>query len=552
MPWSELSEKLCEDMVAVLLSHLHPDSVRIDGKGGDGGRDVQIVEDEGLHAFEIKSFAGRMTDSRRAQVKRSLLTAAELHPIDWTLIVPIDFTDGEIKWFNGLRELVAFPIDRKGLTWLDARFAERPHIARYFLEDAAHEVIRLAEVLNQERAVLAGGAPDAVERAGAVVDQLNQLDPFYRFEITVGEGVRSVRVIPRYRGAQRDRPITGKFAFRFPGDDAGRAAAEAFEQALDFGKGAKVPAEYIEEVSLDLPAGLRGTIQPTSIEIGPSEAAESKRTIVLAVFGPDAQSTVELALDFERTSVGRRGSIWKAVDRTGALSVELEADVRDGKVRFRMSFAQVASYYPHEFLPVVRFLAALRPGVHWELRNEDGETIGQPTPVTIEPMVEPWVPRLVADLVLVQAASGAIRRVPIDVSGEEIRGVAAYAALLRGEEVPGTWEQLVVTVSDTAPDAYRAGLHAGIGPVTMITDEPQSVTYGGVEYSLGRRVRMEYQSVRLGGVVRRTEAGYEIDDIPAEWNDVVPVGAEVVLVPGETNEARLSLLSDIAGIESEK
>ena len=32
-----------EDIVSVLLSRLHPDAQRIDGKGGDGGRDVQIV-----------------------------------------------------------------------------------------------------------------------------------------------------------------------------------------------------------------------------------------------------------------------------------------------------------------------------------------------------------------------------------------------------------------------------------------------------------------------------------------------------------------------------
>ena len=41
--WECLGERKYEDMVSVLLSRLHPDSQRIDGKGGDGGRDVQIV-----------------------------------------------------------------------------------------------------------------------------------------------------------------------------------------------------------------------------------------------------------------------------------------------------------------------------------------------------------------------------------------------------------------------------------------------------------------------------------------------------------------------------
>jgi hypothetical protein len=41
--WEDLEPQKYENMVSVLLSRLHPDSQRIDGKGGDGGRDVQIV-----------------------------------------------------------------------------------------------------------------------------------------------------------------------------------------------------------------------------------------------------------------------------------------------------------------------------------------------------------------------------------------------------------------------------------------------------------------------------------------------------------------------------
>ncbi len=46
--WESLSRETYEDMVAVLISRLHPDAQRIDGSGGDGGRDVQIPADDGL------------------------------------------------------------------------------------------------------------------------------------------------------------------------------------------------------------------------------------------------------------------------------------------------------------------------------------------------------------------------------------------------------------------------------------------------------------------------------------------------------------------------
>lgn len=62
--WEELEPQRYEDMVSVLLRRLHPDAQRIDGKGGDGGRDVQIVhgkDDQITDAFELKSFTGRIT-----------------------------------------------------------------------------------------------------------------------------------------------------------------------------------------------------------------------------------------------------------------------------------------------------------------------------------------------------------------------------------------------------------------------------------------------------------------------------------------------------------
>jgi hypothetical protein len=51
---------LFEDMVSVLISRLHPIAERIDGAGGDGGRDVQLRSPGRLDLFEIKSFTGRL------------------------------------------------------------------------------------------------------------------------------------------------------------------------------------------------------------------------------------------------------------------------------------------------------------------------------------------------------------------------------------------------------------------------------------------------------------------------------------------------------------
>ena len=77
--WNEFDPQGYEDMVSVLLSRLYPHARRIDGKGGDGGRDVQIAREEDdpiTNAFELKSFTGRITPGRRKQVARSLKRTA--------------------------------------------------------------------------------------------------------------------------------------------------------------------------------------------------------------------------------------------------------------------------------------------------------------------------------------------------------------------------------------------------------------------------------------------------------------------------------------------
>jgi hypothetical protein len=83
---------LYEDMVSVLLSRLHPNAERIDGIGGDGGRDVQVRTPQRLDLFELKSFTGRIgarSPNRRRQIEESLRTAAGLQPDSWSLVVPI-------------------------------------------------------------------------------------------------------------------------------------------------------------------------------------------------------------------------------------------------------------------------------------------------------------------------------------------------------------------------------------------------------------------------------------------------------------------------------
>jgi hypothetical protein len=532
--WEQLSDKQYEDMVAVLLHHIYPASEHIDGSGGDGGRDVQIDTGQGLVAFELKSFTGRLTQTRRRQVKRSLTRAAQLSPLSWTLVVPINFTVGEIKWFDGLRETVTFPIDRRGLTWLDGEFASRWFIARYFIDHLSDEVVRLAEVLNQEKAVLAGGAPDALERASRLAQQLNELDPYYRFEIGTDGSTSWIRVFPRYKGAERDRPIGGQFRLRFPDDDEGRAAREAFERAIDFGTTAKVTEPYLEVVSLDMPAKLGAAFEKvTSLELRPSAPSSEPRTFLLSCVDPSGSTLAEVPVDLHITSHGRRGSVLEGTDVTGSLRVRLTVDLVDRKLSVTFSVDPTGAYYPHEMRTLARFLAAYVSPNSLTIRDANGDRLGGLTSVMGPAFIVPWMPQVLDDLALVQWASGMTRKVGPGFTLDDLQAIGLGAALLRGGPVEVTWERLEYSLDPGVSADVRRAFLEGDAPLTYRSHEAFQVVVGGNAYPIGKGLLIEYVA--------------SLESIPDDWSEAgtIPDAAQLTFVPGSTDRAHATLIQSL-------
>lgn len=229
-----------------------------------------------------------------------------------------------------------------------------------------------------------------------------------------------------------------------------------------------------------------------------------------------------------------------AGDRSG-----LTADMLDRTFNVKLNLSPVESYYPQDMWPLARFLIALVPPNRFALHSETGKRMGELTDIGTEPWMDSWMPRFMEDLVLVQTAAGMVRNVPATINVAEMNAIAAAAALLRGEEIDGTWERLITTISSDASEADRAKFFGDELPVTLITHDSYKATYAGVEYRVGKRVRLRYDSVRLGGVAHRVNGKVESRPVPDDWAGVIPGGAEVILVPGSTNVGHTSLMSDI-------
>lgn len=528
--WSKLPREKYDNMVSVLLSHLHPTAQRIDGSGGDGGRDVQLRASDRLDIFQLKSFTGRMTKGRRRQVLRSLKRAAALEPDSWTLVVPIDFNPSEEEWFESLRKDFAFPLDWKGLTWLDAQMAARPFIARYFQEGAAEEVVNLMLQMREEEAALQGGVPQALERLTTLLARVNELDPYYEFDLATQGDMRIVTVRPRYPQAVFDRPIRFSFRLAFPETEAGQEAKRRFQRFVDFGSPVELEPPYVESVTIDAPAGLGGDFSAlTHLRLGAADLQQPvELTVRFAAVSPQGETIAELPVTFNQRTRGARGAILTGTDRTGTLRITLEIDLVTGRVNIDLNFYTGESTFPEDVVRVLDLLAALRPPNRLVACDDaTGIPFGDPAPAPEGGLLEENYPAVIGGLARIQRETRVRFPIPAILNKPDLEAMDRALHLLDGNSIAGTWTDLTVVSSPSQLRRYRREIENNESFSMEFLGQEEIVTIAGKRVSVGRkRVRFTSARVKNRDVVLQSMDALGDDD---------PL--EVMFVPGGSNHA---------------
>lgn len=514
--WTDLEPGRYEDMVAALLSLLHPRSVRVDGSGGDRGRDVYFDTPAGPEVFQLKFFNGRMTPNRRQQVKRSLGKVVKHHePASWALVVPIDPTPKEREWFDRLVADFPFPCEWHGRTWLEARIAGHPALVTYY-EEGNQELVR-----QEVRKVLDGmnlpdDPQDAAGHVARVAARLDAQDPHYHFEVVAGrrnasadppaDAVLSVRigdhsridVFEAYPGASEKVPIGGDIRFEFP-DGEQDAGLVALRRHIDYGSGATLEAA---RVTLDAPGGLGGTFDHAEVRLGraaPDHPGVPVEHEVLAEAVDDDGSVAATAtLRLAPATAGQKYLVLAGTDAQGHLHAEIEVPLREedaalGKVsfapRFRDSPAALA------VMPVVEFLEALVPPRTLQLSMPGVPEVDGP--MMLQKIEEPVFPEhrffWVRALASIERDTGASFALPEQPQDEELRMVLRAERLRRGERIRGTWTQATLETEGKVVERSRAAGNDG-APLTIA--QTLTLHLYGAEVEIGRVVQ-EFASARL-------------------------------------------------------
>ena len=127
----------------------------LDGRGGDGGIDVEVVTNDGRRRiFPLKYFPrDSRADGATAGAHRSRSQKALEHsPDEWTLVVPRVLTASEDKFVKGLNGGQEPPtISVVARDELDSWVADDPSLDEYLQRDPNTSLERMARVYNQER-----------------------------------------------------------------------------------------------------------------------------------------------------------------------------------------------------------------------------------------------------------------------------------------------------------------------------------------------------------------------------------------------------------------
>jgi hypothetical protein len=444
--WDRLSEKQCEDLITALLTELYPHGRRINGRGGDGGRDYEVPVDGGWHRFEVKSWSKEFGKSQRQQLKASLKTTLRARPVKVTIVVPLDQTPPMVAWLDRQQAATEVPLDWLGRTWLETQLATRPHLVRAFARTSLERTLeRLAEY-HAEQAALPNGAPDAIQRFQRLLARTDETAAHFRFRVETEQGQTILSIIPRTERSLEEHPITFSLDFVFPTNDPRAAAVmDALARSMDYGDPVTVPPEYVANVRATLPAGLDKELTGGAIvTMGPAATIpwDKGRVVLVDAAGRTLQ---QLPVRFTNAAAGKRGFIAEVEDLTGSLWLGFRGPRGPGKgdVQVRLTLGEDA--IPADLLGPLRFFEALRTAARLRLLA-DAQQLSN---VRVTPVGE--IPSgglgLVEALARIQEATGVFFALPRELTEQEVKAIVVADTLLRDGQVTGQGGQTMLVAT---------------------------------------------------------------------------------------------------------
>lgn len=197
--WERLGGDEVERFVAAALTKDRGGGCRITPSSGDGGIDVLLPNGDGTwEVVQIKRYTGPLDSKQKDRVRESWdrFIEQELphHAVTvWTLAMPWDPSREALEWLQGLPPETPYAKNWMGRTRLDVLAAENPQLVAYYFGDGASRVQELLTLgIEAGRPTTSLVESDLLKgvltRHEALAKVLDEIDPFYSYEIAVRAG----------------------------------------------------------------------------------------------------------------------------------------------------------------------------------------------------------------------------------------------------------------------------------------------------------------------------------------------------------------------------
>ena len=374
---------------------------------------------------------------------------------------------------------------------------------RYFVEGAADEAVRLVAQLNQEQAIVTS-APDAIARLDRLHARLNEIDAYFTYELSMGQAAGATRpsgailsvsyagarvdVFEKYKGALADRPIPVSMRFVFGPEHA--AVMAEVQDALDYGYAVSIPRQVVEDVTLDAPGGLGGSLTDVEIDLRSANTAMDAPIPLWFDLLDGDRLLASWRADMSERLEGFKGFVLTGQDHTGWLNVRLEFNVPEKRCEYRLDISPKATV-PAALVPrKLRWARDCRPPYDLVVRWDGVLEMRKQIPAAL---LDAEIPRVVEALAYLQERSGVVFPMPLELSPADENAILGAEALSRGESVDFTWKAFTLHL-----DGWGPGLEALLDgkPQSFRLEQNESIQLSEGILPIGR-VRTVFESARV-------------------------------------------------------
>lgn len=429
--WEHIGRAQFDRLIEALVPYQHPagsDVRPVDGRGGDDGIDVDVVEPDGRRViYQLKYFPEGFDgkhNGRRQQIKKSLNKALANHPDEWVLVAPCKPT-------------------RQGYAYLDRLRKEHPDVALTFIGSgqldtlqwcAGHQgvvtallhrptLLSEAAIVRQEEAVLNDPARDLANRMTKLAQQVDRVDPFYTLAFSQHGDVSKFEVLPRHSSSRQLSPIQISPTFADPTSPE----AIAWERAHAYGvvhpvvvSSAQITQMVITGTNL-IPSGLE---ELRTLELHPQQVEADPTPLRLLLKNSHGQRIAAHTGNVLQTATGNRGvTIRQVFYELLQITWTFPFD-RGGAPGMRFSFEAANGTDVGQVMQAARMALQLRDTTQMTLSLCNGDRQEMANIVATEPIhfeadfsqYLSIIEELATDLLYVQEATNTVFPMPVEIS----------------------------------------------------------------------------------------------------------------------------------------